>query len=86
MEESKYMLIRKGGKAIHMLGDISRDFFDAELIIVHDEDEENYIGHYAEGFGFINVKFRKSDCRLAADEEVELCFKGKMEDVKFDNY
>lgn len=79
----RYMFIRKGGRAIHKLGDISRDFYDAELIIVNDEDEENYIGRFADGFGFINVKFFKSDCREATEEEVELCRKGKMKSIKF---
>lgn len=69
---SKYMFIRKGGKAIHKLGDISRDCLNAELICVHSEDENNWIGNYVEGFGFIDVKFAKADCREASDEEVKM--------------
>ena len=80
---SKPMFIKKGGKAIHQLGDISRDVYDAELIFINNEDEDNYIGSYAEGFGFINVKFNKADCRDATEEEVEMCYKGKMEEIKF---
>lgn len=83
MTDGKYMLIRKGGKAVHQLGDLSRDCFDAELIVVGDEDEENYIGRYAEGFGFCGVKFLKNDCRIANEEEIELCLKGDMEKIKF---
>ena len=69
---SKYMFIRKGGKAIHKLGDISRDYYNAELIVVHSEDENNWIGNYVEGFGFIDVKFAKEDCKEASDEEVKM--------------
>lgn len=80
--ESRYMFIRKNGKAIHQLGDISRDVLDAELIVVTSEDEKNYIGHYAEGFGFIGVKFAKEDCREAAEEEVKAWIKDR-DSVKF---
>lgn len=79
----KFMLLKKGGKALHLLGDISRDYYDAELIYVHDETDEYYIGHFAEGFGFINVKFLKTDCRDATEEEIEICKQGKMETLKF---
>lgn len=74
-EDYRNMFLKKGGKAIHLLGDISRDVLDAELIFVHSEDENNYIGHFAEGFGFINVKFAKEDCREASDEEVKMWIK-----------
>lgn len=36
-----YMFLRKGGKAIHQLGDISRDVYSAELIVVNGEDGSN---------------------------------------------
>ena len=75
--EPRYMFIKKGGKAIHLLGDISRDCLDAELIIVNSDDEDNWIGHYVEGFGFLNVKFAKKDCRMASDEEVKQWFKDR---------
>lgn len=79
----KYMFLKKNGKAIHQLGDISRKVLDAELIIVKKETEDSYVGHFAEGFGLINVKFAKSDCRLATEEEVELCREGKMKEIIF---
>jgi len=79
----KYMFIKKGGKAIHQLGDISRFEYDAELIHVHGETDTDWIGSYCEGFGFFDVKFAKEDCRDATDEEVELCTKGLMETIKF---
>jgi hypothetical protein len=68
----KHMFIRKGGKAIGKGGhDLSRDILDAELICVSNEDEDNWIGNYAEGIGFFGVKFAKSDCRPATPEEIE---------------
>lgn len=69
---NKLMFIRKGGKAIHQLGDLSRDYYNVELICISDEDEENWIGNYAEGYGFFNVRFAKKDCREATDEEVDM--------------
>ena len=79
----KYMFIKKGGKAIHQLGDISRFEYDAELIYVHGETDTDWIGQYCEGFGFVNVKFAKEDCRDATDEEVKLCTQGLMKTIKF---
>lgn len=80
---SKDMFLRKGGKAVHQLGDVSRNVLDAELIYVYNEDDENYIGQFAEGYGFFDIKFRKSDCREATVEEVELCEHGRMSEIKF---
>lgn len=77
MEEIKSYFIKKGGKAIHKLGDISRNVLDAELIYVNDEDEDNYIGHFAEGYGFIDVKFAKEDCRPASAKEEKEWIKDK---------
>ena len=82
--EGRYMFIKKNGKAIHKLGDISRGYFDAELIFVNDEDEDNWIGQFCEGFGFMEVKFAKSDCRLASEAEIALCEKGFAEEIKFE--
>ena len=79
----KFMFIKKGGKAIHKLGDISRDVLDAEMIYVYNEDEKNWIGQYCEGFGFVDVKFAKADCRDASEEEVDLVRKGKIKSIKF---
>ena len=78
----KLMFIKKGGKAIHKLGDLSRDYLDAELICISNEDEQNWIGNYAEGIGFFDVHFAKEDCREATDEEVEQWIKNK-ESIKF---
>ena len=59
-----YMLATQ---AIHQLGDIGRD--KPDLCIIHGEDEENYIGRWVAGFGFINVKFPKSTTRELTREE-----------------
>ena len=67
----KLMFIKKGGKAFHKMGNLSRNYYDAELICVSNEDEYNWIGNYAEGMGFFNVHFAKEDCREASDEEVD---------------
>lgn len=80
-KEPKYMLLRKGGKAIHKLGDISRNVLDAELIMIHDEDENNWIGEFAEGFGFIDIKFNKSDCRNATEEELCLFYDDREDEI-----
>lgn len=74
---TRYMFLKKGGKAIHQLGDISRDVYNAELIIVDGEDKSNWIGRFVEGFGFINVKFAKDDCKEATDAEIEMWFKDR---------
>ena len=79
----KTMLIKKGGKAIHLTGDLTRDTYNAELIYVHNETETEWIGHYAEGFGFINVHFLKSDCREATEKEIKTFESGNGEDVTF---
>ena len=73
----KTMFIKRNGKAVHKLGDLSRDLYDAELICISNEDDENWIGNYAEGFGFFDVKFSKKDCRDATEEEVQEWIKDK---------
>ena len=80
----KFMFIKKGGRATSKTGefDLSRDYLDAELICISDEDECNWIGNYAEGMGFFNVHFAKEDCRDATDEEVDEWIKNK-ESIKF---
>ena len=55
--------------ALHMLGDISSDTPD--LCMVHDQDADNYIGHWVFGLGFIGVKFPKISTRDLTPEEVQ---------------
>lgn len=55
--------------AIHQLGDISSEFPD--LCVVHSEDEENYIGNWVTGLGFVNVKFPKSTTQELTDEDIK---------------
>ena len=66
---NKIMILKGGSPAIHKLGDIGRNIDDK--IRVHSEDENYYIGNFEEGFGFINVKFNKSDCRQLTQVERE---------------
>jgi hypothetical protein len=61
------MVLKGGSPAIHQLGNIGRD--DDDYIRVCGENGDYYIGEFEEGFGFINVKFKKSDCRLLTKEE-----------------
>lgn len=62
----KYMMATK---AIHKLGDISRE--PADLCTITDEDEENYIGMWVTGFGFFDVKFPKETTKELTKDEIE---------------
>ena len=66
---NKIMILKGGSPAIHMTGNISRKCDDK--IRVHSEDDTHYIGNFEEGFGFINIKFNKSDCRSLTPTERE---------------
>ena len=61
----KYMMATK---ATHKLGDISRD--KPDLCIIYREDDENYIGNWITGLGFIDVKFPKATTRELTSEEI----------------
>jgi hypothetical protein len=62
----KYMMATK---ATHKLGDISSD--EPDLCLIIKEDDENYIGSWVTGFGFINVKFPKATTRELTPEEIK---------------
>lgn len=62
----KYMMATK---AMHKLGDISSD--EPDLCLIHSEDDENWIGNWVEGLGFINVKFPKASTRELTPEEIK---------------
>lgn len=62
----RYMMATR---AIHKLGDISRD--KPDLCWVRDEDDEAYIGAWVAGFGYLNVRFPKSTTRELTAEERE---------------
>jgi hypothetical protein len=49
--------------------DISRD--DPDYFWVDEVDDDNYIGRWVTGFGFINVRFPKETSRELTDEEFE---------------
>ena len=59
--------VRMGTKAIHNLGDVSRD--EADYFIVAQETEGDYFGNWLTGFGFINVRFPKDSTRPMTTEE-----------------
>lgn len=62
----RYMMATK---AIHKLGDISRDLPD--LAWIEGEDGDDYIGVWVEGFGFADVRFPKATTRELTAEERE---------------
>ena len=66
---NKIMILKANSPAIHKLGDIGRNIDDK--IRIHSEDDTHYIGNFEEGFGFINVKFNKLNCRPLTKEERE---------------
>jgi len=66
---NKIMMLKANSPATHKLGDIGRKYDDK--IRIHSEDENYYIGSFEEGFGFINVKFNKSNCRQLTQMERE---------------
>jgi len=56
-------------KAIHKMGDISRD--KPDLCIINSEDESNYIGNWVTGYGFVEVEFPKETTRELTEEEIK---------------
>lgn len=68
-EMNKYMVLLGGRPAKHKMGNIGRE--KDNFIRVFKEDEDYFIGNFAEGFGFIDVKFKKGDCRNLTLEEVD---------------
>lgn len=62
----KYMMATK---AVHQLGDISSD--EPDLCFIKEQTDEDYIGQWVTGFGFINVHFPKASTRELTSEEVE---------------
>lgn len=70
--QSKYMIATV---ANHKLGDLSRDDSSANLdgenlCVVHSETDENYIGNWVLGLGFVNVEFPKTSTRDLTDAEI----------------
>ena len=66
---NKIMVLKGGSPAIHQLGNIGRK--QDEYIRVYAEDEDEYIGVFEEGFGFVDVRFKKEDCRKPTKKEIE---------------
>lgn len=63
------MILKGGSPAIHILGNIGRD--EDDLVIIKSENEQHFIGNFVEGFGFMDVEFKKSDCRPLTSTEIE---------------
>ena len=55
-------------KAMHKLGDISRD--EPDLCRIYAEDGDDWIGSWVTGFGFFDVHFPKATTRPLTPEEV----------------
>lgn len=66
---NKIMILKGGSPAIHKLGDIGRK--EDDLVRIYKETDTHYIGNFEEGYGFIDVKFRKEDCRSLNKEEID---------------
>jgi len=56
-------------KAMHMLGDISRDEPDLCIVNEDKETETDYVGNWVFGLGLIDVKFPKDTTRELTEEE-----------------
>lgn len=69
MKEFKNGLYVMAKEAHHKLGDVSRK--DWDLAIVEKEDDKNFYGRWATGFGFIGVKFPKISVRELTKKEVK---------------
>jgi hypothetical protein len=64
---NKMMMLKGGSPALHKLGNIGR--IEDEYIRIYKEEYKYYIGNFEEGFGFVDVKFKKEDCRSLTEEE-----------------
>jgi len=64
---NKIMILKDNSPAMHLLSDISRE--EDDYIRIYEETETHYIGNFEEGFGFINVEFKKEDCRPLTETE-----------------
>lgn len=69
LREDETGLFVMATKAIHKMGDISRDRPD--LAIVFEEDDDNLYGNWFFGYGFINVKFPKNTTKELTDTDIE---------------
>ncbi|QTH44943.1 hypothetical protein J4772_11380 [Cohnella sp. LGH] len=65
----RYLILKGGSPAVHKLGDIGRT--EDDLIYVAEETPGHFIGSFVEGFGFMDVEFRKIDCRPLTPDEIE---------------
>lgn len=66
---NKIMVLKGGSDALHKTGNIGRE--EDDFIIVYAEEGDKWIGQFKEGFGFLDVKFNKSDVRPCTKEEID---------------
>lgn len=67
-ETGKYMMATTAFSSGTPVFDISRD--EPDLCIIFDEDADNYIGNWVEGFGFVDVRFPKTTTKALTAEDV----------------
>ena len=63
------MVLKAGRPAIHKLGDIGSSNIDEYIDVVR-ETSSDYIGMFAEGLGFVDVRFKKEDVRPMSKKEI----------------
>ncbi len=63
---TRYMMATK---AMHRLGDISRD--EPDICIIESEQDDHFVGQWVTGLGFVNVRFPKDTTRELTEQEVE---------------
>lgn len=77
----RYMMATR---AIHKLGDLSRE--PANLALITGEEEHHWIGSWVEGYGYIGVRFPKTTTRPLTDAEIMLYDGHLVEVAGHDNY
>lgn len=66
---NRIMVLKGSRPAMHKLGNIGRK--NDDYIRVYRETDTHYIGNFEEGLGFIDVEFKKEDCRQLTDAEIK---------------
>lgn len=67
MDNSKVMILKANCDAMHKLGNLKREE-DSHVFVIED-DESHYKGQFLEGFGYIDIIFKKEDIREMSDLE-----------------
>ncbi len=70
--EAKLVIVRGGSRADHQMGDIRRDEDDYFIINSGETGESGQVlGHWLEGFGFMNVQVAVADTRKLTHDEAD---------------